>query len=296
MGRNAVKPVSGGEALFPSYKGQRYWGIHYKYIHDLLVDWGYDMIFIDDGLDEFGTKFEVIVDGKRVLFDFSDFGHDVLDKDDRSAYDLYFKFHLQDRKLYEEGILPFAPISFYDWGRYRELKDKIGYSASGDTVVNCQRPYAGALERRTRVQSAMRAIYGDMFDVSLTGQEEYWRKINDCLVAVFVPGATNNMLDRGQWQYMAFGCATISPALPEILPYGMRLKPGVHYIKCNEDFSDLAEKIEWCRANRSECVKIGGNAKSLFESVGESTALFDWFDHCRLGFKGFDKLIDGIVD
>jgi len=34
------------------------------------------------------------------------------------------------------------------------------------------------------------------------------------------------------------------------------LKPGVHYVETKRDFSDLEEKLEWCRANGDECKKI----------------------------------------
>lgn len=34
------------------------------------------------------------------------------------------------------------------------------------------------------------------------------------------------------------------------------LKPGIHYVETKRDFSDLEEKIEWCRENDAECKKI----------------------------------------
>ena len=110
----------------------------------------------------------------------------------------------------------------------------------------------------------------------LPNQIDYWMDINKCLVSVCVPGATNNMLDRGQWQYMAFGCCTISPILPELLPFDKKLIPDVHYIRCKDDYSDLLEKIEWCKQNREKCIEIGRNAKKLFLETSTPEKIVEW--------------------
>jgi hypothetical protein len=42
------------------------------------------------------------------------------------------------------------------------------------------------------------------------------------------------------------------------------LKPNIHYIPINKDFSNLATTIEWCREHDKECKKIADNAYKLF--------------------------------
>jgi hypothetical protein len=42
------------------------------------------------------------------------------------------------------------------------------------------------------------------------------------------------------------------------------LKPNVHYISINKDYSNLATTIEWCREHDKECKKIADNAYKLF--------------------------------
>ena len=75
---------------------------------------------------------------------------------------------------------------------------------------------------------------------------------------------------------MAFGCCTISTRILTRLPYGRRLDPGVHYLKCKDDWSDLVEKVEWCKANREKCRKIGENAKRLFLETSTPDKVWTW--------------------
>ena len=88
------------------------------------------------------------------------------------------------------------------------------------------------------------------------------------------------MLDRGQFQQMAFGACTISPEIPEWLPFHRRFIRDEHYVVCNTDFSDLLEKIEWCRENRSRCKAIGYNAARLFSETSTPRILIKWIKEC----------------
>ena len=48
------------------------------------------------------------------------------------------------------------------------------------------------------------------------------------------------------------------------------LKPNVHYVEVNEDFSNLEEKITWCRENDELCQKIADNGKRfMFENFNK---------------------------
>jgi len=41
------------------------------------------------------------------------------------------------------------------------------------------------------------------------------------------------------------------------------LQPGVHYVKVEKDFSDMLEKIEWCKDNDAACKQIAENGKKF---------------------------------
>ena len=264
------------EIIFPEDQQYRYYYMHYRYVMEIVKAAGISLKLSKKVKEIGGAQFEMRVDGIPVVVDFFNFtevmpGHE--------QHPFYFKFH------YTEGIhdnmehlFPFGTISFYDWPRYRKLKQSIRYSTKGEMVLCNQRPYGGAVKRRRRIQHLLKKTYGQRADVELTPQEAFWKKMNNSLVSVCVPGARNDILDKGQFQYMAFGGCTISPQLPTMLPFLKKLEPGQHYVQCKDDYSDLIDVIEWCRANRETCLEIGKNAQSLFEETSEPEKLFHWIE------------------
>jgi hypothetical protein len=240
-----------------------YYDIHIRYMIEYCKAAGCEVEFAGEtSLDN--TTFMIYVDGKPVVVDFSDF--DILRIVELQHPCL--KFHCSEKTLRTHPtVLPFPPVSFYNWQQYDMLNKVITYKCNSDIILCRQRPYAGALERRTKVQQMLKGIYGEKVKTDVIGQLNYWQEINNCLVAVFVPGARNDMLDRGHAQYMAFGCCTISPKVNDVLPKHQKLEPGVHYILCQDDYSDLAEQIEFVRHTRPLAAVIGSNAKDLFRSV-----------------------------
>jgi hypothetical protein len=228
-----------------------------------------------DGVDV-DARFVMSVDRKKIVIDYSD--HPTIIRP-LLVHDKYFKFHCKEYHVKKDGIVPFAPISFYDWKQYEQIKQKITYTCNNNVVLNVQRPYGNAVERRrfvrgmlyTKYRAAKNLIYSPHFS-----QENYWKLINNCLVHIFVPGCYNDMLDRGHLQYLAFGCCTISPPILDLLPWNKKLIPGTHYIACKPDYSDVIEKVEWCKLNRSACVQIGKNAQKLFEQSCTPVPLWKW--------------------
>lgn len=221
------------------------------------------------------TKYLMKLDDKRIVIDYSD--HlDIMPN--WAEFDAYFKFHYNsDKHKMCNTIYPFAPISFYEWNKYQSLKNTIEYKCSGDLIVNIQRIGGNAVKTRTKVQNMLKKKYNDLVITGPTmDQKLYWELINSCLVHVFAPGARNNMIDRGHMQYLAFGCCTIAPPIVDEFPYDGKMVDGVNYILCDEDYSNLIEKIEWCKNNRDKCVEIGQNAKNLFELNCTPKKLWNW--------------------
>jgi len=227
------------------------------------------------------TKFLMKIDNKNIVIDYSD-NLDYMSN--WHEFDAYFKFHYSKKKHSSfETIYPFTPISFYNWEQYELLEKEIKYTCNNDLVLNMQTPGGNALQRRTNVQTLLKQTYEN--NVVLNGKEpqiNFWKRINDCLVHVFVPGCRNNMIDRGHIQYLAFGCCTISPPLVDQLPY-MEITPMIHYIACKEDYSDLVEKIEWVRENREKAIEIGRNAKELFQATSLPKKLWEYMEQKIFG-------------
>lgn len=241
----------------------RYYDTHIMYVHDIFKNSSsesFHIIFIEPKFLH-KTKFEIFINEIPVMFDFSD--HlDVLE--DLSSYKAIFKFHWnEERHGHIKNMFPFSPISFYNWKDFAKISTNINYKAKGK-ILNKQIPHANALERRNFVQSELLKKFPTETDISVVDQNTFFTAINDCLVSVCVPGARNNMLDRGQLQYMAFGCCTISPKLITKLSFNKELIPDVHYIECDENYSNLEDKINYCKENSNKCIEIGMNAKKLF--------------------------------
>ena len=266
---------------FPRKISQHYYSVHYTYVLNLLKEIDEITLTEYDATEDLNdVTFRCYFDNKEVLFCFSDDNYKFEDRTDSAIYHVtdvpIFKFHHGFANVFHGNVLPFTPVSFHDWKQFYEIRNNIGYTCNSDIILSNQRPSGNAVKRRKQVQDLLSNTYGNNFDSSKSNQLAFWNKINNCLVSVCVPGYCNNMLDRGQLQYMALGCCTISPDLPEVLPNCNILQPQVHYIQCANDYSDLIEKIEWCKSNRKECIAIGDNAKAAFLSFGMPHALFGW--------------------
>lgn len=197
-----------------------------------------------------------------------------------SEYDVWLKLQTTSGHTPIGNVLAFPPPSFSDWKQYRMLRRDITYLGRGPKIlysqctqsqVYAQQWAADLTRRRSLVREILAARYGDDLDTDFTDQLRYWKRWSQCLVSVHVPGLWANMLSRSQLQAFAFGVCTVSPVLHTYLGDYPPV-PGVHYVACRDDFSDLIEKIEWCRANREECISIGSNAKRLFEATATPEA------------------------
>ena len=259
--------------LFPRDIGQKYYGAHYKFLLNILKFVDVDIELCDPEPRSVGG-FVIVIDNKRILIDFWNFLESVEDSDN---FDICFKYeYSSDYCAQHKNIYPMSKTSFHDWGDYFKLRKVIEYKCNTNIILNNQRPRHGALERRLKVRKMLQDKYGGLIDTEISNKIEFWMKINSCLVSVCVPGQRNDSLDRGQFQYMAFGACTVSPNLSMVLPYMEPLEPGVHYIKCADDYSDLIEKVEWCKEHRAQCVEIGNNAKKLFWETCIPSAIWEW--------------------
>lgn len=258
---------------FPKEVGQKYYHSHYKFLYNILEYMNLDIELYESEARPAGG-FVIKIDNKYILIDFWNFLEAVEDVDN---FDICFKYeYSSDYCAQYENIYPMSKTSFYDWEQYFMLKKQIKYNCNSGRILNNQRARHGAKYRRTDVRKMLQAKYGDLVDIDLTDQIRFWEKINDCLISVCVPGQRNDSLDRGQFQYMAFGACTVSPNLSIVLPYMEPLEPGIHYVKCADDYSDLIEKIEWCKTHRAECVQIGQNAKQLFSETSIPATIWQW--------------------
>lgn len=58
--------------------------------------------------------------------------------------------------------------------------------------------------------------------------------------------------------------------------YSKLLKPYIHYIPIKKDFSDLAEKITWCKMNDGQALKIAQNAYEFYRKYINKEFVLDY--------------------
>ena len=257
----------------------RYYSTHPQYVLNLLRKGGADVEMVP--ATNFGCRetlsFDCTIDGHLCKFDFND--HEKYDWSIIKKYKAYFKFHCGHHSENWPNIFSFSPVNFHDWDLYNKLEPIINYTAKGK-ILNNQAPAGNAVQRRNHVAKILKDSYGNRVDRNRYPKEEFYMLINNASAIVCVPGARNNMLDRGQGQQMGFGACTISPKLNTRLSYGSLLLPGIHYVECKPDYSDLIEKVNWVRENKSEAIKIGKNAKKLFTKTSTPKRQIAWIKEC----------------
>lgn len=260
----------------------RYYSTHPQYVLNLLTKGGADVEMVPaTNFDCRSTvSFDCLIDSHLCKFDFND--HEKYDWENAHKYKAYFKFHYHESHSVgprEKNIFPFSPVNFHDWDLYNKLQPIINYTAKGK-VLNNQAPAGNAVERRNHVAKILKEAFNDNLDMKRYPKEEFYKLINNASVIVCVPGARNNMLDRGQGQQMGFGACTISPKLNTRLSYHGMLVPGVHYVECKSDYSDLIEKVNWVRSNKDKAVQIGKAAKKLFLETSTPQKQVEWIKQC----------------
>lgn len=112
-------------------------------------------------------------------------------------------------------------------------------------------------------------------------------KYNDCLTNAFIP-----FEDQKKYKYIVYvdgHCAALR--LARDLSLGCVLlmveskwtcwahsfmENNIHYISIKSDFSDLIEKIEWCRQHDDECLTIANNALDLGKHLLAKQNMTSW--------------------
>lgn len=238
------------------------------------------------------TCFSIEIDGRQSFIDYSD--HEELSNYQPGIP--YFKYHYHPdlHKAYPM-VFPLGPMldlpASEDYLAFFDLIDQNIYTAAGEVILNCQRPRLNARQRRRNVQRLLKRKYGEMADISFRHHDQlgFWNKHRNCLVAVCVPGARNNMLDRGHYEQLALGACTISPRIRTTLPYGRQLIHGTHYLACRDDYADLIDLVEWCRNNRDQCREIGRQAKAVFQDHCMPVKYWQWIEQCLQQTGKFTK-------
>lgn len=235
-----------------------------------------DKIFIaDDKL-----IFSCLVNDQQIIVDYAD--HATKNWQTEYPDVPYFKF--QSNHPLPTGCVPLGPpmVGIKRRGtqgatmrEYNQVRFNYNYTP-GQAVLCKQLPNGAATERRNLVQGLIQQNFIN-HDVSADcDQMDFWRVHENCLTAVCVPGATNNMVDRGQMELMGLGVCTVSPRLDTVFAYGQLLEPGVHYIQCKDDYTDLVDILKQLQIQPELCKTIGSNARTFYDKYYTPIQYWKW--------------------
>lgn len=219
---------------------------------------------------------EIAVDGEVIGLDYGDY---AVPPPAAFHYPLWLRYTYT--RLFEPmGSIGSFPItSFLDWDEYERMTlSGPHYHATGDRIMYGMRfdphePVLGKPARRGGARDILAAAYPHHADLDRVELRAFWRNALDSLCAVCMPGANGHNLDRGHWQLMGLGVCTVSPEI-WTAPLEDRPIPGVHYVACRDDLTDLVERIEWVREHRAEAAAIGARAREFFRSHGTPKAIW----------------------
>jgi hypothetical protein len=258
---------------FPRNTGVKdaYWQAYYMFVRRWAVEAGLNVIDTTNARVWAGNSrnvFSCVLNDKQFLMDFSDFKKFQIDP---CAYDCpYFKWHYSyDEPEHDNhhNVYPLCVLQDYEWKQFKAARNRVNYTADGHIVTNNQRVRAAAKKRRTLVQQKLLKQYSGVVSIQFKPQLTWWLSHNTCLAAIHVPGARNDMLDRGQLELMGLGVCVISPEIVTVLGDDYRLEPFKHYVPVESNYGNLIEMIQWCKNNRGTCIEIGVNAQYLFDQI-----------------------------
>lgn len=270
---------------FPSsYATHRYNRIHFSFFLQMAHMAGVSVSMVPDDAECFVPTEQLIwscrVNGQQVIFDYSD--HYYRDWKSEFGDVPYFKFQATQHS--NPGVIPLGPpmvggkrrgVRIADLESYYTLRRQWQYIPQG--LVTCkQLPNGAAVERRNLVQGMLRENFTDVDVSSDTDQLEFWQLHQKCSVSVCVPGANNNMIDRGHMELLGLGVCTVSPAMHTRLCQDRLLVPGQHYIQCRDDYSDLVDIIRDILTDAAKSYRIGVQARKFFDKVYTPRAYWQW--------------------
>jgi hypothetical protein len=270
---------------FPKdYLDHKYGLIHFHFFVQYAKIAGVEVDLVDSDERVFISDdhliFSCVVNDQQIVVDYAD--HST--RNWKSFYPSlpYFKF--QTTANNPTDLIPLGPpmVGVKRKGtkgatvrEYNHLRANYEYQP-GTSVLCKQLPNGAAVERRNHVHQLLKDNFSEVDVASDCDQIDFWTAHEHCLVAVCVPGATNNMVDRGHLELLGLGVCTISPELYTIFPKNKKLVPGRQYIRCRDDYSDLVDIIRILEKNPMRCHRVGQGARAFYEKNYTPKKYWQW--------------------
>jgi len=235
-----------------------------------------DRVFLKD--DQ--LIFSCTVNDQQIIVDYAD--HSTRNWKNLYPNLPYFKF--QTTKSNPRNLIPLGPpmVGLKRIGtkgatmrEYNHLRHHFQYQP-GTQILCKQLPNGAAVDRRNMVHAMLKENFQDIDIDANTDQMSFWKAHENCLASVCVPGATNNMVDRGHMELLGLGVCTVSPELYTLFPGRQKLVANKHYIQCADDYSDLIDILKYLAGKPGTCRRIGSNARKFYEKVYAPGPYWAW--------------------
>jgi hypothetical protein len=271
--------------LFPeSYSTHRYNRIHFSFFLQMATVAGVDVRLVPDDDSVFVSDDALVwgcrINDREVIVDYSD--HDYRDWAERWPDRPYFKF--QRTSNTQAQAIPLGPpmiggkrrgVQITDLRTYLNIRRHWQFRPG--TLIACkQLPNGAAVERRNLVQALLSQNFADVDISANDDQVDFWRRHEHCLAAVCVPGACNNMIDRGHMELLGLGVCTVSPELRTQLPFQRILEPNVHYLQCRDDYSDLVDIVRDLESNPRRAEMVAREARAFWDQTYTPRIYWKW--------------------
>jgi hypothetical protein len=266
------------------YEGHKYNLIHFRFFIQYAKIAGVEIEMVKPGDQVFIARdqlvFSCTVNDQQIIIDYAD--HSTRNWRDFYPNIPYFKF--QTAETDARNFIPLGPpmVGLKRTGskgatmrEYNHVRYHYDYQP-GSAVLCKQLPNGAATERRNRVQTLLKERFPDSDVLADCDQIDFWQAHERCLAAVCVPGATNNMVDRGHIELMGLGVCTVSPRLDTVFPKQQLLVPGKHYIRCQDDYSDLEEILVSLQKTPELCKEIGNQARQFYDEYYTPEKYWTW--------------------
>jgi len=270
---------------FPEeYLSHRYSLIHFYFFVEYAKVAGIDVELVESNnrvfISDDQLVFSCLINNRQVIVDYAD--HSTRNWKECYPGLPYFKFQTTNQN--PTDMIPLGPpmVGVKRLGcrgatvrEYNHVRRHFNYTP-GSQILCKQLPNGAAVERRNYVHKLLTDNFSDVDISSNSNQIDFWQTHEQCLASICVPGATNNMVDRGHIELMGLGVCTVSPELYTLFPGHTKLTPDYHYIKCKDDYSDLVDILNHLKNNPNICAEIGKNARNFYDSYYAPEKYWAW--------------------
>ena len=278
-----------GDFTFTSHAGYFVW------VHQLLVGAGIDVQLIDPVDLVVKGHPQIDIQGKRIVVDIGETFDDYWDPGLTSELHGLFQLHWHEGSCQHwrgksrpsasgtEGLVvePIGPTSFYDWDLYEQMSKREECSAADRSSIIWKQLSTKYRRKLGQWNNVTRQLSGfPDVDTTRKPSEVFYQEMQDCLLMVHIPGSRPDILDKALMQGFGLGVCIVCPILRGELAYKKEFTPGIDYVECKRDMSDVGSKVKWVIDHKEEAREIGRSAMRKFREFCMPKVILQWMLEC----------------